>query len=65
MSDRDNRHEPLTPDEDALAKWQALPKNKPSPQAFSPATGGVQFIWWLIGFGVVIVLLVTLLNVIG
>jgi len=34
--------EPLQPDPESLAKWQALPQNQPSKEALPPMTGGIR-----------------------
>lgn len=48
----------LPPDPDALEKWQQLPKGQPSRQAYTPATGGTRYVWWLMaGLGLLVLAL--------
>ncbi len=64
--ERQPERQPLEADPEAVEMWRSLPQNKPSREAFPPATGGLSLNrTLLVGFAVLALIVVVLSLILG
>jgi hypothetical protein len=55
----------LPPDPDSVEKWESLPQNKPSRQAFPPAAGGLGLSRVLLMGLFVIIIVISVVSIVA